>query len=232
MSRRLRLLWLVVGAAAALIVLLLLGLYLAARHEPAFYRQAMETGRAALERGSDRMLRKAAALQSVSTKPGRWEIRITADEINGWLAVDLPKNHPQALPPTLRDPRVVIHPDEMTIACRFQQNGVDSVLSLTVQPYVGQVANLSGNVEPSVVAVRIIAARAGLLPLPLERVLGGLSQAAHDMRFDLQWRNSGGDPVAMICLPTDHDGQIVQIETLRLGDGEVYLAGRTEPRKP
>ena len=107
----------------------------------------------------------------------------------------------------------------------------NSVLSLTVQPYVGQVANLSGNVEPSVVAVRIIAARAAAAAA-VRRVLGGLSQAAHDMRFDLQWRNSGGDPVAMICLPTDHDGQIVQIETLRLGDGEVYLAGRTEPRKP
>ena len=46
------------------------------------------------------------------TKAGHWEIRFTADEINGWLAVDLVKNHPNALPPTLKDPRVSIDPNE------------------------------------------------------------------------------------------------------------------------
>jgi hypothetical protein len=215
-----------------MIVLLLLGLYLALRHEPAFYRETMATSRAALEKGSQRMLLKAAALGSVSTRSGPWEIRITAEEINGWLAVDLPKNHPTALPPTLRDPRVAIRPDEMTVACRYQQNGVDSVLSLTLQPYVGQVANRSHSDDSNVAAVRIISIRAGVLPLPLNRVLQGLSQAARDMRFDLQWRNSGGDPVAIISLPTDNNGQVVRIETLRLSAGEIYLAGRTERRKP
>jgi hypothetical protein len=233
MSRRLRLSLWIAGIAAILVVLLLAGLYLAARHEPAFYRAAMEANRAALEKGSDRMLRKGAALQSLPTKLGRWEIRITAEEINGWLAVDLPKNHPKALPPTLRDPRVVIHPDEVTVACRYEQNGVETVLSLTVQPYVGRTGNVSDDAAPYVIAVRIVRVRAGLLPLPLKQVTDGLSQAARDMRFQLQWGNSGGDPVAMISLPTDSDdGQVVRIETLRLSEGEIYLAGKTERRKP
>ena len=197
MSRRLRLSLWFAGISATVIVLLLLGVYLAARHEPAFYREVLTTGRPTLEKGSDRMLRKAAALGSVPARPGRWEIRITADEINGWLAVDLPKNHPQALPPTIRDPRVVIHPDEMTIACRFRQNGVDSILSLAIQPYLGQLGNVPGKAGPSVLAVRIIRARAGLLPLPLDRVLGGLSQAAprHAVRSPVaQLRRRSGGP--------------------------------------
>ena len=95
MSRRSRLLLWTAAIAATIIVLLLLGLYLAAQHEPAFYRDTLAANRSALEKGSDRMLRKAAALGSVSTRSGPWEIRITAAEINGWLAVDLPRTIPR-----------------------------------------------------------------------------------------------------------------------------------------
>ena len=109
---------------------------------------------------------------------------------------------------------------------------MDSVLSLTLQPYVGQVADRSRSDDSNVVAVRFIRLRAGLLPLPLKRVLQGLSQAAREMRFDLQWHNSGGDPVAIISVPTDNNAQVVRIETLRLSEGEIYLTGRTERRKP
>jgi hypothetical protein len=223
MSRKLRLFLWIAGIAAIIVVLLLLCLYLAARHEPAFYRRALETDRPVLEKGSDRMLRKAAALQSALARPDRWEIHITAEEINGWLAVDLPKNHPKALPPTLKDPRVVIDPNEMTVACRFDQNGMESILSLTVQPYMA---------EANVVALRIVRARAGLLPLPLKRVTDGVSQAARDLQLPLEWRR-GGDPVALFSVPTSNDdGRIVRIETVRLGEGEIYVAGTTQRRKP
>jgi hypothetical protein len=233
MSRRLRLSLWIAGLCVVIVVLVLVGLYLAVRHEPAFYRATLDINRAALEKGSDRMLRKGAALQGLPARLGRWEIHITAEEINGWLAVDLPRNHPNALPPAIHDPRVVIHPDEITLACRYEQGGVESVLSLTVRPYVGRGGNAPDAAAPNVIAVQFIRARAGLLPLPLTRVTDGLSQAARDMRLQLHWGNSGGDPVAMLSLPTDSDdGKVVRIETLRLSEGEIYLAGVTEQRKP
>lgn len=234
MRRRLRplLLVLVIGGLAVLLLCMLLFLYLAARHEPAFYREAMKADHTAMKQDSDRMLRKAASLQSVLRKPGRWELCITADEINGWLAVDLAENHPDALPQTMKDPRVSIRPDAITVACRFDQDGANSILSLTIQPYAGQTANESQHDETSVVAVRIIAVRAGLLPLPLEKVLDGLSRAARDMGLHLDWRRSGGNPVAMIAVPDGDDELVVRIETLRLGEGELFLTGVTERRKP
>ena len=66
------------------------------------------------------------------------------------------------------------------------------MLSLTVEPYVP---------EPNMVLVRIIKARAGLLPMPLGGVLDGLSQVARDMHLHLEWRHAGGDPVAMLSFP-------------------------------
>ncbi len=224
MAGKLRVSLIAVGGLAMLVILALLAIYWAAQQcRPSIARRC-KPACAAMEKGSGRMLRKAAALQSALQRPGHWEIRFTAEEINGWLAVDLKKNHPNALPPTLKDPRVGITPTEMTAACRYENGNTASVVSLTIHPYLA---------ENNVVALRIIGARAGLLPLPLERVLQGISQAAREMRFRLEWRRSGGDPVAMVSLSTeDDDKQMVRIEAIRLGEGEIDVSGTTQRRRP
>jgi len=222
MSRRPRRIVVTVVGAAVLVALVLLGLYLAVRHEPAFYREAMGIKPAVLEKASDRMLKKIGALQSAATKQGRWQAVISDEEINGWLAVDLLRNHPNTLPPSVRDPRVAIEPDEITLACRYD-NGVTTVLSLTLQPYVP---------EPNVVALRIVRGRAGMLPVPLKKVLDGLSKAAADMQLRLKWVQAGSDPVAMLSLPEDDDAdRVVRIESIELTKGNIHVSGITERRK-
>jgi hypothetical protein len=221
-SRKRRFIVFLLAGLAVALLLSLLGLYLAARHEPAFYCAAMSLDPTALEKGSDRMLQHIAALQSAGNRPGRWQTVITAEEINGWLAVDLPRNHPSALPPSLGDPRVAISPDEMILACRYDAGGVRSVLSLTVQPYLAQ---------PNVVALRIVRARAGLLPMPLKTVLDGLSGAAHAMQSRLTWADADGMPVALLSMPDDMDAdRTVRIEALELLDGAVRITVATRQR--
>lgn len=224
MTFRLRFSLLLLGCLVTLALLALLLLYVAARHVPAFYRQALEIPKEKLEQGSERMLRQTAALESATGKLGRWEALITAEEINGWLAVDLEKNHPGTLPPAIRDPRVAIDENGITVACRYEQDGVKSILSLTLAPSVP---------EPNVVALRIVGARAGLLPLPLKNVIERVTQSARDLQLRLEWRGGGGDPVALLSWPDDgQSGRTVKIETIRLGDGEIYVAGTTERQKP
>jgi hypothetical protein len=223
MSRRKRVLLIVNLGLIALVIAVVLGLYFALRHEPAFYREAMETKPDVLEKASERMLKQIGALQSAMNRSGRWKAVITAEEINGWLAVDLRKNHPNALPPSVRDPRVVIEPSEMTLACRFDHGGVASVLSLTFQPYAP---------EPSVVALRIVRGRAGMLPVPLKGVLDGISKGAAELQLRLKWAQAGADPVALISLPDDQDAdRVVRIESIELHKGEIHVSGITERRK-
>ncbi len=219
-SRHLTFRWLLLLGVLLLLLAAaaLLAIYLAVRHEPAFYRQALKTDHAVLEKGSHLMLQQAAKLASNLRQEKPWKALFTADEINGWLAVDMMKNHPGTLPPTMRDPRVIISSTQVTIACRFRQNGVESVLSLTVEPSVP---------EPNVLALRIVKARAGLLPVPLGQVLDQIKKAAGDMHLDLRWRHANGDPVAMLSLPANDDDQPVHVDTLELGDGEIYVAGNT-----
>jgi len=196
-------------------------LYWASQRVPDFYRHALEVDPVRQREASDRMLQEAAALASDLKKRGPWRAVISAEEINGWLAVDLVENHPGTLPPRLSDPRVAIEPDHLTLACRFRRGTLSGVASLTIDVYLA---------EPNVIALRICKARAGVLPVPLKKVLDTVSQAVRGTEYRLQWRQADGDPVALISIPPPHDehDKLIVIDSLKLGDGEVYLAGSTE----
>lgn len=197
-----------------------LGLYRAVRHTPEFYRQALAVDAAAQRLASDQMLQRATALASDVHKPGRWQAVFTAEQINGYLAVQLSKDHPGLLPPALRDPRIAITPRQVVLACHYQDARLSCVLSLTLEVYLA---------DPNVIALRIRQARAGAIPLPLDDVLRQISRATERLAWRVDWRQAEGDPVAQIHLPLPRgkDGKTVQIDSLRLGEGEIYVAGRT-----
>ena len=157
-------------------------------------------------------------------KPGKWHTHFTAEQINGWLAVDFVKNHLAALPPLFHNPRVSIDSDGIVLACRYEGGIVSTVLTLTVEPYVP---------EENVLALRIVRVRAGLVPMPLEKVLDGISDAARRSEWRIEWRQSGGDPVALLSAPPpDNAGDLaVKIETVRLGKGDIFVSGSTERNK-
>lgn len=225
MTKRTRIaLWIGGGLLLAAVVALF-AVYRATQYVPDFYRQALEVDPNEHEKASDEMLQLTAALVSDVKTKDRWQARFTAAQINGWLAWDLPRNYPKSLPASIRDPRVAIEKDEMTLACTYTSDGFESVLSLAVDPYLP----LS---TPDVIALRIRRARAGLVGLPLQRVLDGISQAARSSHFRLEWGTADGDPVALIALPEPHDGRRrVRLETLQLRDGEIYMVGTAERRK-
>ena len=50
--------------------------------------------------------RQTAALNNHLRRMGGWEAHFTDQQVNGWLAVDVPKNHPDLLPPEISHPRV------------------------------------------------------------------------------------------------------------------------------
>lgn len=224
MSRRLRIILLIGCCVPAVLIAVLLGIFLALRYEPKFYRDAFSVEAETQEKASDQMLQRVAALISDVRKPGKWQALFTAEQINGWLAVDFMKNHPGAMPSFFHDPRVAIESDRVVLACRYQRWIVSTVLTLTVEPYVP---------EENVLALRIIRARAGLLPMPLGKVLDSISDAAQRSEWRIEWRQAGGDPVALLWAPPpDNAGDLaVKIESVRLGKPGIYVSGSTERKK-
>ena len=101
MDRITRRRWSVVGLAVGL-PLAAVGLALAARVQPAFYRQAAVAPAVAAARGSGqtsagRFVSKIAALGSDIARPGPWGAVLSDDEINSWLAIDLFYEHMQLI---------------------------------------------------------------------------------------------------------------------------------------
>ncbi len=209
---------------SAILIAGIIGVFLALRHVPKFYRDAMAVESEIQEQSSDEMLKRTAALISDVRKPGKWHAHFTAEQINGWLAVDFVKNHPATLPTLFRDPRVSIDAGGIVLACRYEGDVISTVLTLTIEPYVP---------EENVLALRIVRVRAGLMPMSLEKVLDGISDAARRSEWRIEWRQRGGDPVALLSAPPPDDaGDLeVRIETIRLGKGEIFVSGSTERKK-
>jgi hypothetical protein len=197
-------------------------LYRASQDVPEFYEKALQADPQRQREASDEMVQRAAALASDVNKQGDWQTVFTAEQINGWLAVDMVENHPDLLPSSLSDPRVAIEPEQLLVACRLERGKWKGVVSLSVDVYLA---------KPNVLALRIRKARAGLLPIPLKTITDEITERAEKLDLGLRWRQAEGDPVAEIPIPPprDADDRAVRVETVRLGEGRLYLAGSTEP---
>jgi hypothetical protein len=199
------------------------GVYQASQQVPEFYVRALSAPRENQAAAGQELERKALSLNSQVRRPGRWEARFTQDQINGWLAVDLPKKFPGSLPKGVSDPRVAVTPEQVQLAVKWQQGSNSAVLSAAGEVYLTD--------EPNQVAVRILSVRAGALPVPLARFLDDIASRAVSSGLPLQWTEADGDPVALITLPLDREefrGKRLLVEEIRLEEGAIVVAGQTD----
>jgi hypothetical protein len=213
-----------IALAAGIIVLLTLvaaGIWLVRSlgHVPAFYSEALAVNATELDQSNREMLRRTAKLSNDFKRFGKWEALFTDRQINGWLAVDVPKNHPELLPADVLQPRVRIHPDELLAGARIERN-VSAVVSVELA------VHLSG---PGTVAVRVHRIRVGDVPWALDRVVDQVIAAAQDWGLHVEQTQSDGEPVLLVTLPPDLNGRQIMLERLELREGEVYLSGQTKP---
>lgn len=196
--------------------------YWASRRAPSFYRAALASSPAeAIEQG-ERFERAALALHNQSQHAGRWETSLSADEINGWLATELPAKFPQLLPTGISEPRVAIDGDMFHIAVRYSRGNVDTVLSISGEAYL--------TAQTNEIAIRLDSAHAGLVPIPLGRVIQEIDDRAEKNDVSLRWTEVKGLPVALIRLTLDRDdnqGRVV-LDRLSTANNQLLLAGRTE----
>jgi hypothetical protein len=196
-------------------------LYWAAQQAPAFYAQALAQDAGSSQKASDIMLRQTAALVNDLRRPGQWQAMFTAEQINGWLAYDVRKNHSHLFPPDISDPRVALGNDRLQIAFRWQRPGWSTIVSMEAELYLQEV---------NVVAIRIRNARAGKLPLPLGSLLNDVAASAREIGLEIDQEQIDGDPLLLVTLPSAYDnaGKQLSLESLELHDGELYVAGRSQ----
>lgn len=214
----------VLGVLGVLAVATLLGATVLALavYEPAFYR--VRRAAPAAEPLARRLVTKVAALQAALGRPGPWDAVLAEDEINAWLALDLPRNHAALLPAGVAEPRVRLEPGRATAAVRVGFGPLAAVASVTADVRL---------VEANRLTITIVEARLGAIPVPsgpfahrLAATLGRLGAVVDLRRLD------GRSVLAVTMAPAAaRDGRRPVLGALAVGDAELLVSGSTrEPR--
>ncbi len=192
------------------------------KHVPEFYERATKQRPEQTAEASKRMLADVKQLQEDAAKVGWWKAEFSDDEINAWLAEELPQKFPKLLANGASDPRVEIEDGRILAAVRYKNKRIDTVISCEVEVALTE--------QPNMLALNITQLKAGALPLPLKKFQTGISKEAATGDIDVQWDASEAGPIALITVPSEHPRYAISpvtVESVKLIDGSLVLSGHT-----
>ncbi len=199
-------------------------LYQAARHEPTFYQRALLIEPTRQAEIGDEFEHEVLELRNDTRESGEWHASFTAEQLNGWLAADLPEKFPKVLPVGVEEPRVAIEDGVLRVAARYRDKSVSSVLSFALEIQLAD--------TPNTVAVRIREVRAGALPIPISGWLEKVREGIQRTDLVVRWSQSDGDPVALVEIPAQSNvkpEQMLTLESVAIESGVLRLSGSTNP---
>lgn len=210
---------LVVGATVlGLAVLAPVLAWLSLTHQPGFYRAMAAVPPEKRQARARHFVSQSLQLRNDIANEPTWEAVFTDEEVNAWLAEDLVKSFADQLPPEVHEPRVMFELDRVTLAFELDQGPVRSVVWVVASPRVP---------EENVLELTIEKIRAGMLPVPPDRVLDRLVGVARRHGIEVSWKREGDAPVATIRYSPDPGRADVKLERVRILKGEIHLAGRS-----
>jgi hypothetical protein len=210
-SRRGRAVWAVAGGAAAIAMVAIV----AARWTPGWYAERLAAGAAAgADRDARRLVTAVAGLRDAAMRPGEWGAAVREQEINAWLATDLPRNHAAMLPAGFAEPRVRLESGRIHLAARAAAGPLAGLVAFDVETRLRAVNQLECSV---------IGARLGAIPLPAGPFVHRLASVLRGLGFTADIRRLDGRTVVVVSL----GGHGAVLEGLSLGSGELVVAGTT-----
>src|SRR5260370_33009459 len=163
-------------------------------------------------------MRQSLQLRNDICNEPSWEAVFTDQEVNAWLAEDLVLHFADQLPPEVHEPRVMFELDRVTLAFEFDQGPVRSVIWVVARPDVP---------EPNVLELTLEKIRAGVLPVPAEKILDRITQHANRQGLNMSWKREVNQLVAIIRYSPHSGLDDGKLEHLQVRHGEIRLAGRS-----
>lgn len=212
-----------VCVSVALVVSTLIALpaiaLLSITHQPNFYRAMVTVSREKQEVEAKRFVAQSLQLRNDIVNEPTWEAVFSDQEVNAWLAGDLVTHFADQLPPGVHEPRIMFEMDTVTLGFELDQGPVRSVIWVVARPYVP---------EPNVLELSLEKIRAGMLPVPAEKILDRITEHAQKQGLNLTWKRDGEFPVAVIrYAPVDGRSDVL-LDRIDILKGEVRLAGRSD----
>ncbi|MDB4767038.1 hypothetical protein OAG71_05070 [bacterium] len=209
-----------------LLLLLLLGLcfaYYMSQKPPEFYSAAMKEDPETAQALGSQLETNVFDIYNSAVIPTTWQGELSEDEINGWLASELPAKFPELLPENIKDPRVSLDEDQLTIACRCSYKDLHGIL-------VGSF-DLFCTDQPNQIAIRIKSIKMGIVPFPVTQFADQVTESLHNSGYESSWTEMEGDPVLLVNVPEDHlvieEYYHIEIKSFDIKDKKILFTGET-----
>ncbi len=224
------LIWRLISGTFKLVALLLLLLiaalcfvYYTSQQQPEFYKAAMKQEEAEDRAMGSKMETTALEIYNSALFPTTWEGTVSEMEINGWLASELPAKFPEMLPENIKDPRVSLDANELTIACRCRYKDLQGILVGKFDVFCTE--------QPNQVAVRIGSIRLGVLPFPVTQFADVITDLLRKSGYESSWSTQDGDPLLLVTVPDDHlvihESYRIVAKSFDIKDKAISIIGET-----
>jgi hypothetical protein len=190
---------------------------------PAFYVPSTDPDAPRHEQAARRLVTQLSAVHGGLGRPCRWGAVIADEEVNAWLDLEVPRNHPTLLPASVRRPLVAFEPKRIKAAARVGYGIASAVAWIDAEVALREINQL----EIAVVG-------AGIGPVPVSRglVLREIANRISPLGAVTELRQVGGRPVLLVYIPSVPDGGMTsRLEGLRIDDGEMVVEGMTRSEK-
>lgn len=193
------------------------GLYLAIQQVPEFYADILQSDPDPEQRVKEvrKLVAQTKRLMQSMERAETWQHQLTQTQINSWIIEELPKNHPDILPPDVSQPRIKFAQDVVQLGFRVKRGPLSGVVSLQVRPDIKRANQIEFEIEW---------VNAGVLPVPIKQLVSDAVDSYRSEEWTLDWATSksGNDTVVLTLKPSDPD---MRIDSVRVLDGTLELNG-------
>lgn len=175
-----------------------------------------------LKREARRFVSRGLELRNNIENEPRWESVFSDEEVNAWFAEDLMAQFGEALPEGVRDLVIAFELDRLTLGFTYDRGPARSIMTMEMRARIE---------AEDTIALTIESVRAGALPVPIEPLTEKIADKCREFGLDFKWRTNGSKPVALIRYRTNIGRKDVVLEEIQIGEGQIRLAGRSDPTR-
>jgi hypothetical protein len=222
---------LIIAASLALgLVILMWSVYQAAQAQPDFHRRAMDmTAQEAATLGGQTEQEVLQLTNAVQFEQA-WQFRLSEQQINGWLADQLPRKHADVIPPGISDVRVEIADGRLRLAFRVARGWARGYIVARLRIFLTD--------QPNQIAIVVEQVKWGWIPLPIGALGDSIAGQLRRAGVNVLWTQLDGSPTALVRLPPtlgqSDERWRFQVESVEMHDDALDMRGHVifdaEPR--
>lgn len=198
------------------------GLVLSLKYQPTYYKRALASSAPPEVRRERAKVFVQTTLDLVDgiRNEESWSHEFSEDAVNAWLAEELPVKYSELLPREVAAPRVKFEKGLLLMAFQVRHGMWKGVVNGRIRPWVA---------GPNQLALEIQSARVGLIPVPVDEILGDFVAGLNRAGWRIEWKNSGQQDVLVVDLDDEissESGPRPALETVELDAQRLRISGR------